>query len=188
MNSLKQIVVVAVVLLVSGCASSPNTFSHVDPTVDFGNYKSYGFMENLSTDKANYESMHSNFLKVAVAQELDQRGMEYSADPDLLINFYILTSEKIRTRTVPTGGTYYGYRAPYYDTWGAYGGYETRVDQYTEGTLHIDFVDPNSKKLVWEGGATGRVTDEKIRNLEETIDNAVVAIMREFPIQASATN
>ena len=188
MKSLKLSAALAVAVFVTGCASSPNTFSHVDPTVDFGAYKSYGFMENLSTDKADYESITSNFLKVAVAQELDQRGLEYSANPDLLINFYILTSEKIRTRTVPTGGAYYGYRAPYYDTWGAYGGVETRVDQYTEGTLHIDFVDPTSKKLVWEGGGTGRVTDEKIRNLEETIDNAVVAIMKEFPIQAPATN
>lgn len=187
MQKSKLVAVLAAVVFVAGCASSPNTFSHVDPTADFGSYKTYGFMENLATDKANYESMHSNFLKVAVAQELDVRGFEYSADPDLLINFYILTNEKIRTRTVPTGGSYYGYRAPYYDAWGGYGGYETRVDQYTEGTLHIDFVDPASKKLVWEGGATGRVTDEKIRNLEKTIDNAVGAIMKQFPVQAPAT-
>ena len=145
-------------------------------------------MENLATDRGNYESMLSNFLKVAVAQQLDLRGLEYSPEPDLLINFYTHTDEKIRTRTVPTGGTYYGYRAPYYDTWGGYGGYETRVDQYTEGTLHIDFVDPALNRLVWEGGAKGRVTDEKIRNLEKTVDTAVDAIMKDFPIQASAAN
>jgi hypothetical protein len=122
-------------------------------------------------------------LKVAVAQELEVRGMAYSASPDILVNFYIHTKEKIRTRSVPTTSAYYGYRAPYYNTWGGYGGYETQIDQYTEGTLNIDMVDANSKKLVWEGFISGRVTQKKLRELEKTIDNAVHAIMKGYPIQ-----
>ena len=128
--------------------------------------------------------MESNFLKVAVAQQLDHRGLTYSNSPDLMVNFYINTKEKIRSRSVPTmGGGYYGYRDPFYDTWGGYGGYETRIDQYTEGTLNIDIVDSKSKKLVWEGAIAGRVTDSAIRELEKTIDNAVAAIMGSYPVQ-----
>lgn len=171
------------VLVLAGCASTPNTFSNADPGVDFGQFKTYGFYEELSTDKKNYESMESNFLKVAVAQQMDRRGMSYSNAPDLMINFYINTKEKIRSRAVPTMGGYYGFRDPFYDTWGGYGGYETRVDQYTEGTLHIDIVDASSKKLVWEGAVAGRVTDAAIRDLEKTIDNAVAAIMDRYPVQ-----
>jgi len=176
------IAVMAAATVASGCASTPNTFANADPTVDFSKYETYGFLPELSTDKPDYESMESNFLKVAVAQQMDRRGLSYSDSPDLLINFYIHTKEKVRTRSVPTMGAYYGFRDPFYDTWGGYGGFETRIDQYTEGTLNIDVVDASSKKLVWEGAIVGRVTDDAIRNLERTIDGAVEEIMKGFPV------
>jgi len=182
-STIRSILLTVAVIFTAGCASTPKTFANADPTVDFSTYNSYGFYSELSTDKKSYESMESNFLKVAVAQQMDRRGLSYSNDPDLMINFYINTKEKIRSRSVPTTSGYYGYRDPFYDTWGGYGGYETRIDQYTEGTLNIDVVDAKAKKLVWEGAVAGRVTDAVIRNLEKTIDNAVAVIMERFPVQ-----
>jgi hypothetical protein len=174
-------------LLVGGCASSPNTFSNVDPGVDFNQYKTFGYFPTLSTDKEQYQSLVSNFLKVAVAQELVVRGLDHDeANPDLRVNFYINTQDKIKTRSVPTAGSYYDYRDPFYDPWGGYGGmgvgYETRVDQYTEGTLNIDVVDNKTNKLVWEGSIVGRLTEKDVRNMEKTVDEAVAAVMVDFPI------
>jgi hypothetical protein len=174
-------------LLVGGCASSPNTFSNVDPGVDFNQYKTFGYFPTLSTDKEQYQSLVSNFLKVAVAQELVVRGLDHDeANPDLRVNFYINTQDKIKTRSVPTAGSYYDYRDPFYDPWGGYGGmgggYETRVDQYTEGTLNIDVVDSKTNKLVWEGSIVGRLTEKDVRNMEKTVDEAVAAVMVDFPI------
>jgi len=186
LNTGVKALAITLTLAVAGCSSTPTVLVNADPTVDFFQYKSYGFMPTLSTDNANYESMESNFLKVAVAQELDRRGLLYSDNPDLLVNFYINTKEKIRSRSTPTTGAYYGYRAGYYDPWRGYGahmGYETRIEQYTEGTLNIDVVDAKQKKLVWEGAVGGRITDKKIQNLEDTIDKAVAAIMSGYPIQ-----
>ena len=180
--------VVAVAALLSACASTPNTFSNAAPGVDFSQYKTFGFYSTLSTDKAQYQSLESNFLKVAVAQELVARGFDHDeVDPDVRVNFYINTQEKIKSRSVPTAGGYYGYRDPFaYDPWGGYGmgtSYETRVDQFTEGTLNIDVVDARSQKLVWEGSIVGRLTDKDIRNLEQTVDEAVAAAMTGFPVQ-----
>jgi len=186
LNTIVKALAITLTLAVAGCSSTPTVLVNADPTGDFFQYKSYGFMPTLSTDNANYESMESNFLKVAVAQELDRRGLLYSDNPDLLVNFYINTKEKIRSRSTPTTGAYYGYRAGYYDPWRGYGahmGYETRIEQYTEGTLNIDVVDAKQKKLVWEGAVGGRITDKKIQNLEDTIDKAVAAIMSGYPIQ-----
>ena len=168
-------------LVISGCASPPNVVANANPNADFSQYETYGFFDPLATDQQGYESLLSSFLKVAVAQEMDQRGYAYSDSPDLLINFYALTKEKVRSRSVPTGA-YYGYRDPFfYDPWVGYPAYETRIEQYTQGTLTIDVVDPKSKTLVWEGTATGRVTDEAIRNLEQSVDKAVSVIMADFP-------
>ncbi len=177
-------------LFLGACASTPNTFSNADPSTDFSQYKTYGFFSTLSTDNAQYESLVSNFLKVAVAQEFDKRGFAHDDEsPQLRVNFYINTQDKIRTRSVPTAGGYYDYRDPFYDPWGGYGGgvaYETRVDQYTEGTLNIDVVDVETNKLAWEGSIVGRLTDKDVRNLEQTVDEAVTAVMYNFPIPPGA--
>ncbi len=178
----KILAMASLMLSLAGCATNPSTFANADPTVDFDRYQTYGFFDTLSTDRKNYESMESNFLKVAVAQQLERRGLSYSNNPDLLVNFYIHTKEKIRSRSVPTMGAYYGFRDPFYDTWGGYGGFETRIDQYTEGTLNIDFVDAGSKKLVWEGVIAGRVTESTLRDLEGAIDEAVDLVLRKYPV------
>ena len=185
---IRRALTAATVLLVTACASSPNTFFNADPDVDFGQYKTFGYFPTLSTDTEQYQSMVSNFLKVAVAQELDMRGLTYDEEsPDIHINFFINTKDKIKTRTVPTmGGGYYDYRDPFYDPWGGYGGYETRVDQYTEGTLNIDVVDARTNKLVWEGSVVGRLTEKDVRNMEQTVDEAVGIVMNGFPILPGA--
>lgn len=173
--------------LLASCASTPNTIANVDPEADFSRYGTFGFFDPLATDEAGYESIVSSFLKVAMSQEMAKRGFTYSDTPDLKINFYINTQEKIRSRSVPTMGGYYAFRDPfYYDPWPAYPAYETQIDQYTEGTLNIDVVDVGARKLVWEGVVKGRVTDKDIEELEQTIDEAVAAIMASFPVQSAS--
>ena len=110
-------VFLVVMLTLAACASTPKTFSNQDQSVDFSEYRTFGYYPTLSTDNERYESLVSNFLKVAVAQELTIRGLGYAENPDLLVNFYIHTEEKIRTRSVPTTSAYYGYRDPFYDPW-----------------------------------------------------------------------
>jgi len=184
----RNLVLVAAVLL-AACSSTPNTYSNSAPGANFGAIKSYGFLSEISTDKANYQSLETNFLKVAVAQQLDSRGLRYDpANPDVLMNFYIHSKDKIKTRQVPTmSGGYYGYRGGIYDDFGyGYGGqaYETRIDQYTEGTLTIDMVDAKQRKLIWEGTVSGRITKKDVKNLEKLVDDAVSDVFIKFPIAA----
>jgi len=169
--------------LLGGCASQPKVYSNADSRVDFANYSTYAFLSELATDRASYESLETSYMKVAVSQELDRRGMAYQPEqPDLLVNFYILTKEKIQSRTVPTAGAYYDYRDPFYEPWGEYPAYETRITQYTEGTVQVDVVDARTRKLIWEGAVVGRVTDDVLKNLEREIDGAVTEIFSAFPI------
>ena len=164
------------------CTTTPDTYSSVAPGADLSGIKTYGFLDQTSTDRPGYESLETNFLKVAVAQHLDRRGLKYDpANPDVVMNFYIRTEEKIRTRQTPgAAGGYYGYRGGYYD--GFDGGYETRVEQYTVGTLTIDMIDLKKRKLLWEGTVTGRLTKKDVQNREATIDDAVADIFVHFPI------
>jgi hypothetical protein len=171
-------------VFLASCSTTPETYSSVAPGVDFRGIKTYGFLPQTSTDKAGYQSLETNFLKVAVARQMDLIGLTYDAEnPEVVMNFYIHTADKMRTRQTPSMGGYYGYRGGMYDDFG-YGGpaYETRIENYTEGTLSIDMIDPKERKLLWEGTVTGRLTKKDTQNMEATINEAVRDVFLKFPV------
>jgi hypothetical protein len=173
--------------LLSGCATKPDIYVNQDPGADFTAYKTYGFDANLATDKGDYGSLLTKYLTNSVGREMEARGYKPSTTPDLLVNFYVHTQEKIQTTQTPTSGYssgYYGYRGSRYGTWGGYGGYETRVTQHTEGELNVDLVDRGRGQLVWEGSLVGRVTDKVRNNLEPAVNEAVKEIFIHYPYTA----
>jgi hypothetical protein len=165
------------IVALAGSCSGPRLFTHEDPQAAFSRYATFGFAPKLGTDEADYGTILSEFLKSATVRELEARGYRQDPAPDLLVNFCVATRERIRASSTPSG--YYGYRR--YDAWHGYVGYDTRVSQYTEGTLSIDLVDLRRGQLVWEGTLIGRVTDEMRRNLRATIDEAVGEVFEGFP-------
>lgn len=164
-------------LAVAGCSSSPTVVNY-DESIDFSQYETYAFMADLATDKEAYQSLESTYLKDSVAREMKKSGLQaVTSDPDLLINFSIQTEEKIRSRSVPTGGYGIGYD-PYYDVYASGWGmsHTTEIDQYTEGKLVIDAIDVKSKKIVWQGSTKGRLTSKAMDNYQQTLDDAVTEI------------
>jgi hypothetical protein len=179
--------IIAVLLaaaVLSGCASGPNVIANRAPDFELANYRTFGFMEPLSTDRDGVRTLLSNRLVDATTRELERKGLAYSAEqPDLLVNFVVSTRETLSSR--PSSSVNVGFRTGRYNTWGGYsvgvGTSTADVVQQTEGTLVIDIVDAGSNTLVWEGALSGRVTDKVRRNLEPAIDKAVVDILSEFP-------
>ena len=57
----------------------------------------------------------------------------------------------------------------------------TEVVQRTEGPIGIDIIDASINQLVWEGAATGRVTDSVRQNIEQVARDAVADIFLQFP-------
>lgn len=164
-------------------ACSTPTVSDADPTADFSSYRTYAFLSDVAADKAPYETLERAHLKSAVGREMNRLGYRQdNSDPDLLINFAVETQEKVQSRTVPTGGYDIGYD-PYYDVyttgWGM--SHTTRIDQYTEGTLEIDLIDVDDRKMVWQGRTKGRLTQKDMQNYQSTLSEAVTEIFKKFP-------
>jgi hypothetical protein len=160
--------------------------STADPAADFSRYSSYGYTPIIDTDGAQYQSLETGFLKDAVSRELESRGFTRSETPDIVVNFAIQTQEKIRSRPAPSmsyGAVYDPvFDDVYYDDWGMT--HTTRIDQYTEGKLVIDIVDPAERKLIWQGSTQGRITQKDLENAQQVLDEAVVQIFAQFPIAA----
>lgn len=178
----RAILGVAVALL-AACASGPKVTADYDRSADFAQYRTFAFFEPLGTDTAGYESLVTQALKSATQREMESRGYTYAASgADLLINFNAKLSQQMRVSQTPMP-MYYGYRRGYYGGWNTYG-YSTHVDQYVEGTLNIDIVDPKRQQLVWEGVAVGRVKENSREQRQEAISAAVAEVFTKYPFRA----
>lgn len=184
---------ISLILLISACASGPNIRSDFDHSVDFTQYKTYGFFSPLGIEGPNYSTIYGSVFREAIKREMQARGYRESDNPDLLINVsaHLEDKTKVTQSTTPGyygAGGYYGYRRGFYDPWVGYGyGTTTHVSQYTEGTVNVDVVDAGAKKMVFEGVAVGRLKDNRTNEqIRQAINAGVTEMFANYPIGAGA--
>jgi len=169
-------------LALPGC-SGFKVSSDFDPEVDFSKYGSYAWLPRPDPTKDPEASRRDGLLiqriERAVDASLTTKGMrrvEPEAGPSLLVTEHISVEQKLRVNT-----TNYGYG---YGRWGYYGGgyTDTYVDQYEEGTLILDFIDAQTKQLVWRGSVQSRLRDESTPEARDArVRAAVNAILDRYP-------
>lgn len=183
----------ALIAFVTACAIEPRIHSLYDPGADFARFSTYNFAPEAKAGDEQYTSLLTKNLKYAIAREMESRGYRLADNPDLLVNFNVKTKEKIDVQEMPVTRPspfytpypypyYYSYRFGFYNPWPYYA-YETRVVQYTEGTLNIDLIDASAKQLVWEGAAIGRVREDK-ENMPEYVREVIASVFARYPFVA----
>jgi len=177
----------AVALMLAGCASGPDFRTDFDPTADFSSYKTYGWVNDLGTDKAGYSTLITSHFKDAVGSEMQALGYEFSADnPDLLVNFSANVEESVDVRSRPgprvgvSYGGYYGYRFGVYNTFPLYEP-EVETVRYKTGTANVDVIDAARKQLIWEGLAEGRLSKDSMVNPRASISRVIAEIFKRYP-------
>jgi hypothetical protein len=168
-------------LVMAGCASGPTIRSNSDPNVDFARFRTFGFMQPLSTDREGYQTFISRDLMAAAERELVARGLKRTeTSPDLLVNFSANLDQRLRVTQTPQSsvGTFGSHRRGFYSTWPSY---RTDVQQYTSGTLAVDVIDASRMQLVWEGVAVHRITQSRADNIGPVIDQAMREMFARFP-------
>ena len=59
---------------------------------------------------------------------------------------------------------------------------ETRVREYEQGTLLLDFVDPETRQLLWRGSASARIRPSSSpEESQKRANEAVAAMLERFP-------
>jgi hypothetical protein len=171
------------VLAMAGCTSGPTIRSNMDDSVDFHRFRTFGFLDPLGTDRDGYQTLISQQLVSSTERELLARGLTRSdTNPDLLINFRVNLDQRLRVTQSPAtpASSVSRNRRGFYNTWPGY--QQTEIRQYQQGTVGIDAVDAARMQLVWEGLAIDRVTQSTANNLGPVLNDAVVAIFRDFPL------
>ena len=179
------------ILLVGGCStSSTKIHSDYDHSIDFSQYKTYGYYSPMGIENPSYSSLLGQMFRDAIDAQMLPKGYVQSDNPDILINVSARLQDKTKVTTYSDpmmyGGGYYGYRGGMYDPWGGYGyGTSTHVSQYTEGTINVDMVDPAQKRMIWEGIAIGRIDEKQSgAGLREDIKAGVAEMFVNYPFRA----
>jgi hypothetical protein len=189
MRIIKILPILAIFLLAS--CSTVSVYSDYEKTTDFSVYKSYAFYKR-GIDKVEISDLDKRRILRAVEAELNAKGLIKSDDPDLLVNIFTKSREKIDVYN----NNYYGWYPWYYGYGYGYGHYGmgygfgyTNVSTSTEGTLFIDLIDAHKKELAWQGIGTGILSYSKdIDKKEARINEFVSKIMLAYPPEVNISN
>ena len=173
MKILKLLFLLCLVMLTS--CSSVKVVSDYDTKVDFTSYKTFAFYKK-GIDKASVSDLDKKRIMRAVEAELLAKGFSKSANPDILVSIFTKSREQVNVSDNNIGiGWGWGYN-PWF-----YGRTNININQYTEGTLFIDFIDKNTNELIWQGIGSGAMKMSNIEKKEERINEFVYKIISTYP-------
>ena len=155
--------------------SSIKVVSNYDTKVDFSTYKTFAFYKK-GIDKASVSDLDKKRIMRAIENELNKKGLVKSTNPDILVSIFTKSREKVNVTDNNFGyGFGWGYN-PWF-----FGSTNLNINQYTEGTLFIDFIDKNKNELVWQGIGSGAMKMTNIDKKEERINEFVNKIILAYP-------
>ena len=169
-----KLVPLLLLFLVSSCVSVRVTTDY-DTGADFKKYKTFAFYKP-GIDKADISDLDKRRILRAIESELIAKGLQKSDDPDLLVSIFTKEKERI---DIYQGGFGYGYH--HYGYYGAYGYGGNYARSTTEGTLFIDFIDSENKRLVWQGKGTASLRNSSVEAKEARTKEFVYEILQRYP-------
>ncbi len=175
-------------ILCSAC-SSLSVRTDYDPTFDFTQLRSYAWLESgkgVSKDARVNNDLMVNAVRVAVEENLAKRGFVKGnmASADFVVSWLGAIDTKLQNDTIDHFYSSYGY-GPLHrgSSWNDSGAPVVAVNEYEVGTIMVDILDPVQHKLLWRGTGQGRIKkDEKPEGVTLSINEAVSAIMKDFPV------
>lgn len=185
-----------------GCASKPDTQIFYDESINFEEYKTVSWHPQTPVDTSEFSGKLPLILQNKIMQEAEniitERGLKFLATPenaDLIVRVTVgkrsqlnIRKERIQTYDEVALVTHTGPRGRFFIQQGAYipGDVETFdvIEQYTEGSLAIDFYDNSTNKPVWSGHIKNEVDMSLApKTRQERIKIAVIEMMKDFPPQ-----
>jgi hypothetical protein len=176
--------------VITGCGVQ--SYVEKDPSVNLNSYKTYAWIgdknSNRKTDKP-YKDFQESYLTDLISQQLEKNGFVKSkSNPDILIDYDIMIENEVRHQSEPLYSrsfVRYFYNpytqrinSRYYPS--RYMGQNTYDVPYKSGTITINIVDNDSKKLVWQGWAETEVTTKRIA--KDDMNKIVKSIFKKMDI------
>ena len=103
MRKFRVLFIAAAAVLMSACAASgPKVRTDRDPTANLSSYKTFGFYDQLTGDRARYSTIMSNRLRAATIEQMTKLGYTYDVRaPQLRVNFFLQVANRAEVRSTP---------------------------------------------------------------------------------------
>ncbi|RBQ08821.1 DUF4136 domain-containing protein [Pedobacter miscanthi] len=156
------------------------TASDYDKKIDFSKLKSFAYFEK-GIDRLELNNLDKPRMLEAVESAVLKKGFTKSDRPDFLINVVVLVNTNTRADWGYSGGGYqWDATASSYQWKESQFGPLGTNNQYQNGTIIIDFLNPETKAIMWHGIGSGFNFDD-YENREQRINLAVKQILQEYP-------
>jgi hypothetical protein len=149
-------------------AQAQSVQTDYDRSFNFSNLKTFSFAVQTrgATDPLAADSLNDGRIRSGLESQLIANGFKTDAGkPDFVIAYYVTTKNKLNVQD-------YGYGPP---RW--FGSRDIRVNQYSEGTLMVDFIDTNTNQVVWRGRASGTL---EMKGVDKKISKSVEKLVKQF--------
>lgn len=161
--------------------SSCSVSSHAEKAAgtDLSKYKTFNWTTSERKSKASSEIVENN-IKAMVAAALEKKGLSQAdLNPDLILDYSVTLPRNERQKRPASGRT--GGRARVSIQPGVVTGNRNRNERASQGTLTINMLDADTKKLVWQGWANDDMNSRNITTKQ--VKNEVKAIFKKFDNQ-----
>jgi hypothetical protein len=169
MRRLEGLIAIITLAAITGC-SSISISTDFDSNADFAGYKTFGWMKQSDSGEGyDYSGLVDERIKSAADKQLQAKGLtKATTDTDLLVVYHAGKKEQLEVEDWGYGGW-----------WGVGGG---EAYSYEEGTLIVDLVDANTKKMVWRGTAKKAMSDNPSpEERDAAIDEAIQKMFEKYP-------
>lgn len=134
--------------------------------VDFFDFQTFAFLESPKKNDKGYVSMGDQTAQMMIRKALEQKGVSQveGAKADILVALNVTEKDKVYYSNVHPG--YYSY-----GRWGYSAYHWSQPEEYTESTIVLAFIDPKTKKALWEGICKNSSFDTiSEKNLQKIVD------------------
>lgn len=159
------------------CAGCVTVRSSTSPGANLAQYHSFAWYQSPTPTEAQLafeRSPAGQLVRDRIAADLAQKGIHPTTEnPD----FYVAYHTKLEQKTTVSDWGYPGL------FWGAPG--PARIDEYTQGTLIVDFIDAKSGQIFWRGTAGSAVNHPATPDMNK-LASAVDKMMGKYPAEVAS--
>lgn len=140
---IRKILFLSTLSLIASCASTPYIETDSDGNYDLSSYKSFKVISPDIEDTPELISLNPILIQRinrAIGSSLENKGLELSETPDLVVRFYLGTKREV-DRSSDLGS--YGYYGRYFDS------RDQRYIRSDKDEISLRFYDAQNDEVIW---------------------------------------
>ena len=155
------------VLLSATAARAQSVQTDYDRSYNLTKLRTYSFIEQNRPpgDPLAASPLNERRIHTALESQLQAQGFRPSEQPDFYIAYNVATYKGLRIEDNRISG-------PPWDRWG-----NINVNQVTEGTLMVMFLDPSTRQEIWVGLVSGEINP---KDLDRNVNKGITKMVQRF--------